>query len=125
MSQSLRRSFSTIFRIELAHFAFNSAILTETGKAALGQNARALKQDPSLKVEAQGYCDDRGSVQYNQALGERRALAVRAYLVSQGIAGDRIATASFGKSRPLDSRETEQAWALNRRASFVILNGAK
>jgi outer membrane protein OmpA-like peptidoglycan-associated protein len=109
--------------LELAHFAFNSAVLTESGKVAISQDARALQQDPNLKVEAQGYCDDRGSVQYNQALGERRALAVKAYLVSLGISADRVATASFGKSHPLDPRDTEQAWALNRRASFVILNG--
>lgn len=108
--------------LELAHFGFNSAILTETGKAAISQDARVLQQDPSLKVEAQGYCDDRGSVQYNQALGERRAFAVKAYLISLGVSGDRVATASFGKSHPLDPRDTEQAWALNRRASFVVLS---
>jgi len=106
--------------LEMTHFAFNSAILTEAGKRVLKQDAEALVNDSTIKIQAQGFCDDRGSVGYNLALGERRARAVKAYLESLGVSGERIATVSFGKSRPLDPKENEQAWAMNRRASFVI-----
>jgi peptidoglycan-associated lipoprotein len=106
--------------LEMTHFALNSSVLTAAGKAALKQDAAALKSDPHVKIQAQGYCDDRGSVQYNMALGERRAQAVKAYLETLGISSDRIATVSFGKSDPLDPRDNQQAWALNRRASFVV-----
>lgn len=106
--------------LEMAHFAFNSAVLTKAGKSALQRNAEALKKDSNLKIQVQGFCDDRGSVQYNLALGERRALAARKYLNTLGISKDRIATVSFGKANPLDAQNNEQAWARNRRASFVI-----
>jgi peptidoglycan-associated lipoprotein len=106
--------------LEMTHFALNSAVLTATGKAALKQDALALKDNPRMKIQAQGYCDDRGSTQYNMALGERRAQSVKAYLETLGISADRIATVSFGKSDPLDPKDNQQAWAINRRASFVV-----
>jgi peptidoglycan-associated lipoprotein len=108
--------------LEMAHFAFNSAELTDFGKETLKNNAQQLKQNPQLRVQIQGFCDDRGGVQYNLALGERRAKAAKAYLQKLGIAGDRIAAVSFGKADPLDAHENEQAWAKNRRANFVIEN---
>jgi peptidoglycan-associated lipoprotein len=108
--------------LQMTHFAFNRADLTDSGKAALKQDALALSSDPKVKIQARGYCDDRGSVEYNLALGERRAAAVKNYLVSLGIAADRIETVSFGKADPLNPGHNEQAWALNRRASFAVLN---
>ena len=106
----------------MAHFAFNSSVLTARGMDALSSNAIELRKDPSLMVEAQGYCDDRGSVKYNLALGERRAKAAKAYLVKLGIDSNRITTISFGKSNPIDTAEDEIAWATNRRTSFVVQN---
>ena len=107
--------------LEMAHFAFNSAVLTKVGKLVLRKDAQDLKASPDVKIEAQGYCDDRGSVQYNLALGERRALAVKKYMESLGVSGDRITTISYGKADPLDSRNNEKAWSMNRRASFVVI----
>ena len=106
--------------LELAHFAFNSAELTELGKSVLRRNAEPLRSNPNLTIQAQGYCDDRGTVKYNLALGDRRAISVRNYLKTLGISGDRITTVSFGKSNPLDTRDNEQAWALNRRVSLEV-----
>jgi outer membrane protein OmpA-like peptidoglycan-associated protein len=113
---------STTQNLDLAmtHFALNSSVLTAAGKTALKQDALALQSSPQVKIQAQGYCDDRGTVPYNMALGERRAHAVKAYLETLGITADRITTVSFGKSDPLDPRDNQQAWALNRRASFVV-----
>ena len=110
--------------LEMTHFAFNRADLTESGKASLKRDALALSADPKVRIQARGYCDDRGSVDYNLALGERRAVAVKNYLVSLGIAADRIDTVSFGKSDPLSPLHNEEGWRLNRRASFAVLNSS-
>jgi peptidoglycan-associated lipoprotein len=82
--------------------------------------ARALKQRPEVPVVIEGHCDERGTIEYNLALGEKRAKAVKDYLVSLGIDRSRLTTISYGKERPLDSRSNEFAWAQNRRAEFVI-----
>lgn len=76
-----------------------------------------------MKIEVQGHCDERGTTEYNMALGERRASAVRNYLTSNGIAGSRIKTVSYGKERPLSQGSDEGAWSQNRRAEFKVLSG--
>jgi peptidoglycan-associated lipoprotein len=106
--------------LAMTHFAFNSAVLTAYGKRVLSKDAEQLQQDATLKVQVQGFCDDRGSAQYNLRLGERRAEAVKTYLKTLGISGERITTVSFGKAQPLITQDNEKAWAQNRRASFVI-----
>jgi peptidoglycan-associated lipoprotein len=83
-------------------------------------NVRALKERPNLKITIEGHCDERGSEKYNLALGDRRANAVKAYLVEQGVAAERIDTTSYGKERPFDPGHNEAAWAQNRRAHFVL-----
>lgn len=106
--------------LQTVNFPYDSFALDEQGKATLAGNVQILKDKPSLAIQIEGHCDERGGIQYNIALGEKRANAVRGYLRQQGIQGERITTISFGKERPLDQGKTEEAYAKNRRANFVI-----
>ncbi|HWP64447.1 MAG TPA: OmpA family protein [Candidatus Limnocylindria bacterium] len=103
-----------------AHFAFDSARLTAEGEARLADTVATLKQHPDLKVVCNGYTDSIGSEAYNMRLGQRRADAVRDYLVSQGIDASRIRTESFGESNPVASNDTEAGRAENRRVEIVV-----
>ncbi len=87
---------------------------------ALAANAEWLKKWPTVKIQVEGHCDERGSNKYNMALGEKRANAARDYLVSLGIDGSRISTISYGEERPFVQGQTEESWSQNRRAHFVI-----
>ena len=103
------------------YFAFDSYDLSSEARATLDRQAGWLKQYGSkYKVTIEGHCDERGTAEYNLALGERRAVAARTYLVSLGIAADRIKTISYGKEFPFDPGHDESAWAKNRRAHFVV-----
>jgi len=102
------------------NFPYDSFSLDGTAKENLKNNASILKDKPSIAVQIEGHCDSRGGVQYNIALGEKRANAVKKYLEGMGISGERITTISYGKERLLDTAETEAAHAKNRRANFVI-----
>ena len=88
----------------------------------LRENAAFLKKNPKMKIQIEGHCDERGTAEYNLALGERRANSTKKYLVSLGITSDRISTISYGEERPLDPRSNEEAWAKNRRAHIVVLS---
>jgi peptidoglycan-associated lipoprotein len=107
--------------LQTVHFTYDASSLDQAGKTTLKANAEILKSHADLKIQIEGHCDQRGGIQYNIALGEKRANAVKKFLVDQGINGDRIATISFGKERPVDSGTTEEAYAKNRRANFVIV----
>jgi peptidoglycan-associated lipoprotein len=85
-------------------------------------NAALLTRYPKMKIQIEGHCDERGTVEYNLALGERRANSTKKYLISLGIAGDRLSAISYGKERPLDPGHNEEAWTKNRRAHTVILS---
>lgn len=102
------------------YFELDSSDLTAANQKALDDNAALLKRYPSWAVTVEGHCDERGTAEYNLALGERRAIAARAYLVSLGIAADRLRTVSYGKEFPFDPGHDETAFAKNRRAHFVI-----
>ena len=91
-------------------------------KGNLDRNSEILSDKKSLKIEIEGHCDERGGIQYNIALGEKRANAVKKYLMDRGIGGSRLATVSYGKERPIDDSANDGAWAKNRRANFVILS---
>lgn len=106
--------------LQTIHFAYDSFTLDADGKATLKSNTDILKTKSSLKIQIEGHCDQRGGIQYNIALGEKRANAVKKYLEDGGISSDRITTISFGKERPLDNGTSEAAYAKNRRANFVI-----
>jgi peptidoglycan-associated lipoprotein len=101
-------------------FAFDSSDVDHAGQQALTVNAEILKRYPSWVITIEGHADERGTAEYNLALGERRANAARTYLVSLGIPGDRLRTVSYGKEFPFDPGHTEEAWAKNRRAQFVL-----
>jgi peptidoglycan-associated lipoprotein len=81
-----------------------------------------LKANPTAKVQIEGHCDEKGTVEYNMALGDRRANAVKTYLIKSGIEKGRIDTISYGKERPADSGHDEAAWSKNRRAVFILLS---
>lgn len=106
--------------MQTVHFPYDSFVLNEEAKGILKANADIMKDKTSVKIQIEGHCDARGGIQYNIALGEKRANTTRKYLVDLGIAGDRITTISFGKERPLDNGTTEDAYAKNRRANFAI-----
>jgi peptidoglycan-associated lipoprotein len=101
-------------------FALDSSEVGQDGQAVLSANAELLKRYPTWVVTVEGHCDERGTAEYNLALGERRALAAKAYLVSLGIGADRLRTVSYGKEFPFDPGKTEEAFAKNRRAHFVL-----
>ena len=103
-----------------AFFDLDSSELTADAQRALNDNAALLKQYSAWTVTIEGHCDERGTAEYNQALGERRAVTARAYLVSLGISADRLRTVSYGKEFPFDPGHDESAYAKNRRAHFVI-----
>ena len=102
------------------YFAFDSSALSLNAREALDSQANWLKDHNNVDAVIQGYCDDRGTREYNLALGERRANAVKAYLVSQGLAADRISVISYGKDHPAVEGQNEAAWAQNRRAVTVV-----
>ena len=101
-------------------FALDRDELTAENQKVLADDAAILKRYGTWTVTIEGHCDERGTAEYNLALGERRAVAARAYLVSLGIAADRLRTVSYGKEFPFDPGHDEAAWAKNRRAHFVV-----
>lgn len=103
------------------HFAFDSSALTQDDLQQLEAKRHLLAADPTLKVRIAGNCDERGSEEYNLALGERRAAAAKRWLVAYGVAADRITITSYGKERPLEPGHDESAWAANRRDDFLVL----
>ncbi len=102
------------------HFDYDKADLREGDRQVLGKNAESLKKFDFLKVTVEGHCDERGSVEYNLALGERRAKAAHDYLVSLGVSADRLKTVSYGKEVPLCHESSEDCWARNRRAHLTV-----
>jgi peptidoglycan-associated lipoprotein len=106
--------------IKPVFYAFDSAELSPEGVATLKANADVLRKYGTWRITIEGHCDERGTAEYNLALGERRSVAAKTYLVTLGIAADRIQTVSYGKEFPFDPGHTEEAWAKNRRAHFVI-----
>jgi peptidoglycan-associated lipoprotein len=103
------------------YFDFDQATLTQLAKDTLVRNAEWLRANPQTRVQVEGHCDERGTAEYNLALGERRAEAVKSYLTSLGIDSTRLVTISYGKERPADPGHTEEAWARNRRVEFKAM----
>jgi peptidoglycan-associated lipoprotein len=101
-------------------FDFDSATLRGDAGAALDKDARLLRDNGDAAITIEGHCDERGTAEYNQALGERRANAARDYLVNAGVSASRIQVVSYGKERPFDEGHDESAWAKNRRAHFTL-----
>ena len=104
------------------HFAYDSAAIKHSERTSLQAVATALKADSSTKLLIEGDCDERGTEEYNRALGERRALAAREVLAKQGVDPSRVRTISYGKDKPVGSGHDEAAWAKDRRDDFVLLH---
>jgi peptidoglycan-associated lipoprotein len=104
------------------HFAFDRYDLSPESREILARNAEFILNFPGAKIQIEGHCDERGTSEYNLALGERRALSASRYLVSLGVPINRLSTISYGEELPVDPRHNETAWAKNRRAHFVILS---
>jgi peptidoglycan-associated lipoprotein len=102
------------------HFDFDKSFVREDAKPILAAVADYLKKNRGAKLQIEGHCDDRGTSEYNMALGDRRAESARAYLVSLGVPAAALSTVSFGEEKPLDPGHSEGAWAKNRRAHFVV-----
>jgi peptidoglycan-associated lipoprotein len=106
------------------NFAFDSHELTADARQVLKGNADWLKANPAQRVQIEGHCDERGTVEYNLALGAKRARVVKDYLVTLGIVIDRLSDISYGEEIPVCKEQTEACWGKNRRARFVIASGA-
>jgi peptidoglycan-associated lipoprotein len=107
--------------MQMIHFDFDKFFIREDAKPVLEANAAYMKKWNSVKILIEGHCDERGTEEYNLALGEKRAQSSFDYLVSLGISADRIKTISYGKSQPIDPGHNEIAWQKNRRAQFTII----
>ena len=103
------------------HFEYDKANLTADSKGKLKQNAQWMKDNPKVNVQIEGHCDARGSIEYNLALGERRAKAAQSYVQSLGVEAGRLSIISYGKEKPIATGDTEAAYTKNRRANFVPL----
>jgi peptidoglycan-associated lipoprotein len=108
---------------EMVFFEFDSDELTVAAQDVLQRKVLVLRANPGVQVRIEGHADERGSTEYNLALGQRRAESVRAYLAGFGIDADRFGTVSFGKERPLTEGTGEDSWSRNRRAEFTITGG--
>jgi peptidoglycan-associated lipoprotein len=115
-------SFSGAPELQTVYYDFDSYNLNSQGRDALKANAQWLTENPTATIQVEGHCDERGTTEYNLALGERRANASRDYLQKLGVDASRMSVISYGEERPLDPSSGESAWAKNRRAQFVILS---
>jgi len=116
-----------MFKADTVHFDYDSTVIKSGDKSKVAHVADYLKGNPAAAVEVDGHCDERGTDEYNRALGERRALAIREQLVSGGVEASRVETVSFGRDKPVDTGRSESAHAKNRRGEFILLTapGAK
>ncbi|MFQ5679314.1 MAG: OmpA family protein [Gemmatimonadota bacterium] len=106
--------------VERVHFEFDKSRITDEAAAVLQRKAEVLRRYPNVVLSIEGHCDERGSLEYNQALGMRRAESAKRYLAGLGVSVDAFRTASFGEERPLVNEHNESAWAMNRRDEFVL-----
>ncbi len=119
------KEFVSIADLENIYFDFDQAVVRADAMQILEKNAGYLKANPELIILVEGHCDERGSVEYNLALGQRRATAVRNYYLKLGLAGSRVTTISYGEEEPLENGSNESAWAKNRRAETKVKSQSK
>jgi peptidoglycan-associated lipoprotein len=103
------------------YFEFDQYNLTDQATEVLTKNADWLKDNPKVRILVEGHCDERGTVEYNMALGQKRATSVRDFLFSLGVKAERINTISYGKEKPIDPAHNEEAWARNRRTHMLVV----
>lgn len=120
MDPAMMEADALVRKLMRIHFSFDQYVLTKTAQDTLYANAQILKAAPALKVVVEGHCDERGSDEYNLALGEKRAIATQNYLISLGVPMDQLSAISYGEEVPLDMGGSEEAWSKNRRAEFTL-----
>ena len=103
------------------YFDYDRAVIRDDARATMDMNASWLKRFRTIKILVEGHCDERGTEEYNLALGEKRAKSAQDYLLSLGIGSDRIRIISYGKSQPIDPGHSEGSWQMNRRAQFMVI----
>lgn len=118
--EEARKEAKARFVNKMIHFEFDKSELTANAREILKEKAEWLENNPSEDVLIEGHCDERGTTEYNLALGERRAKAARDFLINMGISESRLSYVSYGEEKPLDPASNPEAWAKNRRAEFVI-----
>lgn len=123
-AEAARRKTAEAILVQMIHFDYNQAVLRPEDKAVLDAKASLLKANPDARIRITGHCDERGSDQYNIALGMRRATAAKEYLTVLGIEGARIEMSSLGREQPLDPGHSEESWARNRRDEFMLTAGS-
>lgn len=106
--------------LHLVQFGYDRYNLSEEAQEVLKNNAEWLQKNKNIKIQIEGHCDNRGTPEYNVALGQKRAEAVRGYFIDLGIPSKRFSIVSYGEEKPLSVEETEESWSQNRRAEFVI-----
>jgi peptidoglycan-associated lipoprotein len=109
-----------VSELKTVYFEFDSAALTPDARGTLEGDAQWLLQHPGIQIQIEGHCDERGTIEYNYNLGERRANSVKEFLITRGVDPGTIHTISYGEERPVDPGHDESAWAKNRRAQFLI-----
>ena len=115
-----RKAAEPVKGLQRIHFDFDRSAIKPEYQPVLRSNAEWMRQHSNTNVVIEGHCDERGTEEYNLALGDRRAQATRDYLVQLGVSGGRLQTISFGEERPFEAGHDETAWRLNRRAHFVL-----
>jgi peptidoglycan-associated lipoprotein len=118
--EARRQALAAGFENEDVFFEFDQFVLSDSAKAVLNKKAKWLKDRPNAKALIEGHCDERGSTEYNLALGQKRAEAAMQFILALGINASRVSTISFGKEKPADQGHDEAAWSKNRRAHFVL-----
>ncbi len=117
---SLRgKDYKKVAQLETVYFEYDDATLRSDARNVLAKNAKYLKENQNVEIIVEGHCDERGTTDYNIALGDRRAKAVRSYLLKLGMKGNRIATISYGEEKPADFGHDESSWSKNRRAEML------
>jgi peptidoglycan-associated lipoprotein len=111
--------------LETIYFEYDQSSITDAGRASLEAKLAILQANPGLRIRIAGHCDERGSDEYNLALGQRRAAAVQRFFADRGVEGGRFDLVSFGRERPAVMGTSEDAWARNRRAEFEIVVGGE
>jgi peptidoglycan-associated lipoprotein len=107
--------------LEDIHFDFDKSDIRADARDTLQKNAEWLQKNPDVKIQIEGHCDERGTAEYNLALGDRRAMSTKKYLISLGVSAERIYTISYGEELPIDTGHNEDAWAKNRRGHFLVI----
>ncbi len=104
------------------YFDFDKSVIRDDAKSVLRADAEYLKAHPKAKIRIEGNCDERGTIEYNQALGQRRATSTRSYLADLGISGKRISLLSYGKEKPVCTQSSEECWQKNRRGDLIVVS---